>query len=509
MAIYHFSMQVISRGKGQSAIASASYRSGEKLIDEQTGEAKFYKRDVQPEAMILAPSHAPDWVHDRQRLWNEVEAVEKNWNSQLAREFNVALPKELTNQQQLELIRDFVQDQFVDKGMVADVAIHRDDSNNPHAHVMLTMRPFNKDGSWGNKKKRDYVYDEKGDHVRDNKGNKKFITVSMTDWDRPETLEKWREEWANYTNQSLERVGVQEKISHLSHEERGLKEYPTIHLGHIAHAMEKKGIETERGNMNREIKEVNRQLALINKEIKELTQRSIEIEKQLEKHYQTEKKSVSLFEYTPDETKALTKAKEHFKGTFTYENMFKRLEQLERFEKSITEKEKAIYGKKGINLTDEDRSEIGKLQNQRKRISTEKDILNKATMAFESALKRGLASQYPNNPEIKYLDIKQAIKLQSINRNRDEPIPIEKISKDYKLAQRTLEKYEDAVKKNLPIALNDNQLKAYKGTEDLLGGILQGLQQAQQAMARDSKSQKQHEKPRYRGQKKKDLELEM
>ena len=146
MAIYHFSVQAISRGKGQSAVASASYRSGEKLMDEQTGEVKFYKRDVQPETMILAPDNAPEWVKDRQRLWNEVEKSEKNKNSRLAREINVALPVELSHGQQKELIKNYAKEQFVDKGMVADIAIHRDDANNPHAHIMLTIRPFDEKG---------------------------------------------------------------------------------------------------------------------------------------------------------------------------------------------------------------------------------------------------------------------------------------------------------------------------------------------------------------------------
>ena len=153
MAIYHFSVQIISRGKGQSAVAAAAYRSGDRLMDERTGEEKYYLREVEPETMILAPSHFPEWVHDRKCLWNEVEKIEKNKNSQLAREINIALPVELSNGQQRELIRDYVQEQFVNRGMVADIAIHRDDQSNPHAHIMLTIRPFNEAGEWGNKKK--------------------------------------------------------------------------------------------------------------------------------------------------------------------------------------------------------------------------------------------------------------------------------------------------------------------------------------------------------------------
>ncbi|MCU7713109.1 MobA/MobL family protein, partial [Priestia megaterium] len=157
MAIYHLSMQIISRSKGQSAVAAAAYRSGEKLHDERTDEQKFYARDVQPETMILTPSHSPEWMKDRNCLWNEVEKVEKRKDSQLARELNVALPIELNHDQQKELIQSFVQNEFVEKGMVADIAIHRDDANNPHAHIMLTMRNVDQDGF--GKKNRDWNAD--------------------------------------------------------------------------------------------------------------------------------------------------------------------------------------------------------------------------------------------------------------------------------------------------------------------------------------------------------------
>lgn len=229
MAIYHFSAQVISRGKGQSAVAAAAYRSGDKLQDERTGEEKFYRREVTPDSMILAPSNSPEWMKERERLWNAVEKAENRKNSQLAREINIALPVELSNGQQKELIRDFVQKEFVDKGMIADICIHRDDSNNPHAHVMLTTREIMGDG-FGKKNR---------------------------DWNNKELLNQWREEWSNHANKSLEREGVQERISHLSHEARGLEQLPTVHLGLEANEMEKRGIETLRGDINRDRQEYN------------------------------------------------------------------------------------------------------------------------------------------------------------------------------------------------------------------------------------------------------------
>lgn len=244
MAIYHLSIQIISRSKGQSAVAAAAYRSGEKLHDERTDEQKFYARNVQPETMILTPSDAPEWMKDRNRLWNEVEKVEKRKDSQLARELNIALPIELNHDQQKELIQSFAQHEFVQKGMVADIAIHRDDANNPHAHIMLTMRNLEQDGFA--KKNRDWNADFA--NAKDN--NRGYVKNS-------EGCLSIREQWANYANQALEQAKSNKRITHLSHEKRGLEVLPTIHLGHVAHDMEKKGKQSDRGQINRERQEYN------------------------------------------------------------------------------------------------------------------------------------------------------------------------------------------------------------------------------------------------------------
>jgi len=237
-------MQIISRSKGQSAVASASYRSGEKLYDEQYEQSKYYKREVQPETMILAPSNSPSWVQNREFLWNEVERTEKRKDSQLAREINIALPKELSNEQQTELIKGYVQDQFVDKGMVADIAIHRDDKENPHAHIMLTMRTIDEHGF--GKKNREW----NADFANAKENNRGFVKSS-------ENCLSVREQWSEYANKALEKANIQERITHQSHADRGLEILPTIHLGHVASDMEKKGIETDRGNINREVKQHN------------------------------------------------------------------------------------------------------------------------------------------------------------------------------------------------------------------------------------------------------------
>ncbi|MED4156673.1 MobQ family relaxase [Priestia aryabhattai] len=245
MAIYHLSIQIISRSKGQSAVAAAAYRSSEKLHDERTDEQKFYARHVQPEAMILTPSNAPEWMKDRNRLWNEVEKVEKRKDSQLARELNIALPIELNHDQQKELIQSFAQNEFVQKGMVADIAIHRDDKNNPHAHIMLTMRNLSEDGF--GKKNRDW----NADFANTKENNRGYVKNS-------EGCLSIREHWANYANKALEQAQSNERITHLSHEKRGLEVLPTIHLGHVAHDMEKKGKKTDRGQINRDRQDYNK-----------------------------------------------------------------------------------------------------------------------------------------------------------------------------------------------------------------------------------------------------------
>lgn len=273
MAIYHFSAQMISRGKGQSAVAAAAYRSGQRLVDEQTNESKFYKREVQPETHILAPEKSPVWIQNREILWNEVEHSEKRKNSQLAREINVALPIELSQQQQTELIKGYIQDQFVDKGMVADIAIHCDDTNNPHAHVMLTTREVSEEG----------------------------FTTKNRDWNKKDLLEQWREQWSAYANKALEQAQINERITHKSHADRGLEILPTVHMGHVASDMEKKGIQTERGAINREVQKHNAIVYDLQKYRQEKQQREAALK------LQEQKKKVEL---TPAEQKIVIMAKQ-------------------------------------------------------------------------------------------------------------------------------------------------------------------------------------------------------
>ncbi|GEO62690.1 MobQ family relaxase [Lactiplantibacillus paraplantarum] len=232
MAIFHMSFQNISAGKMRSAVASASYRSGEKLFSDKEGKSYFYKRDVMPEAFILTPKNAPEWAKDRQQLWNEVEKKDRKSNSRYAKEFNVALPVELSEDEQKELLTKYVQENFVDSGMVADVAIHRDHPDNPHAHVMLTNRPFNPDGTWGLKSKRENILDENGNKTYT--GNSRFPRsrkVWLVDWDKKEKINQWRRNWAVSVNQVLEAKNLPDRISEKSYEEQGIDEVSTQHEG--------------------------------------------------------------------------------------------------------------------------------------------------------------------------------------------------------------------------------------------------------------------------------------
>ncbi len=229
MAIYHLSAQVIGRSSGRSAVAAAAYRAGEELHDERTDLYHDYSRRRDIDSWIQAPGHAPSWVWDRQSLWNRVEASERRCDSQVAREINVALPVELDRERQDELVRGYVAEQFTSRGMVADVAIHRGDEGNPHAHVMLTMRPL--DGDRFGAKERE--------------------------WNSTETLQGWRESWSVHANRELERQGREERIDHRSHEARGIEREPTVHEGPNVREMEARGIRTERGEWNRAVVERN------------------------------------------------------------------------------------------------------------------------------------------------------------------------------------------------------------------------------------------------------------
>ena len=269
MAIYHLSTKIISRSKGKSSIASSAYRSGEKLYNKRDGLIHDYtKRKDVIYKEIFKPINAPNWVLDREQLWNEVEQIEKSKNSQLAREIDIALPIELNEKERIELLREYVIDNFSNKGMVADVVIHDKKDGNPHSHIMLTMRPFEENGEWGAKAKKEYILDKNGNKTYSKNGNAKSRKIETTNWNKKETLEHWREQWAIYVNKALEKANRKERIDHRSYEDRGIDKLATRHEGPTVRAMEKKGIKTEIGDINRKIQEENKKIYIIENQIK-------------------------------------------------------------------------------------------------------------------------------------------------------------------------------------------------------------------------------------------------
>ena len=271
IAIYHCSIKIVSRGKGKSAVAAAAYRSGEKLTNEWDGLTHDYtKKGGVVHSEILLPAHAPPAFSDRSTLWNSVELSEKSNNAQLAREVEIALPVELSREEQTRLVREYCSSQFVSKGMIADFNLHDTGSGNPHAHILLTMRPLDEKGAWLPKSKKEYVLDENGEKIRLPSGRYKTRKVDLVDWNNRENAEVWRRAWADLTNEFLAQNNRPERIDHRSYERQGIDQIPTVHVGVSATQMEKKGIVTERGELNRSIKAANRILREIRRLVRGL-----------------------------------------------------------------------------------------------------------------------------------------------------------------------------------------------------------------------------------------------
>lgn len=266
----HYRIKISQRSKGQSAVAQAAYQSGDRLFDERNNRTKYYsdKRGI-IYTEIMLPVNAPPEYADRNTLWNAVEAVENNWNSQLARRFEIALPIELTMEQRVELIREHCYEQFVSKGMIADIAIHDPDppDHNPHAHVMLTMRPMDEQGRWMEKAHREYELDENGERIRDAKGKWKFRKVPTVDWNERSNAEVWRHAWEVTQNKYLETAGRSERVSMKSFARQGIDRIPTVHMGPAVTAMERRGIMTNIGNLNRDIKAANKLMDVLKRTI--------------------------------------------------------------------------------------------------------------------------------------------------------------------------------------------------------------------------------------------------
>lgn len=320
MAIYHLEAKVVSRGTGRSAVAASAYLSCSKILNDYDGVQHDYTRKkglVWQE--VFLPEFAPSEWKERGVLWNAVEENEKTKDSRLAREFVVALPIELSKIQWEKLLSDFISDTFVADGMCADVAIHDPypPGHNPHAHIMLTVRPLDEKGNWQYKTQKEYLCVKNGEEqgftadefkaaqtagwekqYQYKVGEKKvYMTASAAEakgyervskypkstkygrqnpvserWNSEEQLVLWRAAWADVTNHHLETVGHEERIDHRSHADRGLTEQPTIHEGVVARALEKKGIVSDRCELNRQIKADNKLLRELKTTVKKLMQ---------------------------------------------------------------------------------------------------------------------------------------------------------------------------------------------------------------------------------------------
>ena len=260
-------MSIVGRGAnckgGKSAVEQSAY------ISRTTMESTYYQQTFYPKYSedlvhdeIMLPPQAPREYSDRKILWNAVEAVEKHAKAQLARTYKVSLPNSWSYELAKDVMRDYVERNFVSKGMCAEFAIHdsmneKTGQRNLHCHIMLTMRPINPDGTWGDKSRKIYKYDEQGNKIKKKNGRYDCTTEKTTDWDNKDNARKWRADLAETINAVNTRIGLDERWEHLSYEDRGLEIKPTLHLGEKNAALERQGIETGRGNYNREVRKYN------------------------------------------------------------------------------------------------------------------------------------------------------------------------------------------------------------------------------------------------------------
>ena len=318
MAIYHLEAKVVSRGAGRSAVAASAYLSCSHLYNDYDGiQHDYTKKQGLVWQEVFLPAMAPPEWKDREQLWNAVEEVETAKDSRLAREFVVALPIELSRTEQIELLQEFIREQFVSDGMCADAAIHDTDGHNPHAHILLTVRPLDEQGRWQYKTEKEYLCMRNGEErgftaaefrAAQNEGwekqypykvgkKKVYMTPSAAEaqglvradkhpkstrygrqnpiserWNSEEQLAVWRAAWADATNRHLERYGHDERIDHRSNAARGLDEQPTIHEGVTARALERKGMIADRCEINRQIKADNAFLRELKAAVKKLGQ---------------------------------------------------------------------------------------------------------------------------------------------------------------------------------------------------------------------------------------------
>ena len=344
MAIYHLEAKVVSRGAGRSAVAASAYLSCSRLYNDYDGiQHDYTKKQGLVWQQVFLPEYAPQEWKDREQLWNAVEEVETAKDSRFAREFVVALPIEMSRQEQIELLHEFIREQFVSDGMCADAAIHDTDGHNPHAHILLTVRPLDEQGKWQYKTEKEYLCMKNGEErgftaaefkAAQNEGwekqypykvgkKKVYMTPSAAEaqglvradkhpkstrygrqnsiserWNSEEQLAAWRAAWADVSNRYLERSGREERIDHRSNAARGIDEIPTIHEGVTAQALKRKGIISDRCEINRQIREQNKLIRAIRDEITKLKNTIMTSVPALAKALETARKGILLLRYS-------------------------------------------------------------------------------------------------------------------------------------------------------------------------------------------------------------------
>ena len=392
MAIYHLEAKVISRGAGRSAVAAAAYMSCSQILNDYDGVQHDYTRKQGLVwQQIFLPEYAPPEWSDRGILWNAVEENEKTKDSRLAREFVVALPIEMGKAEWEGLLTEFIKDNFVSDGMCADVCIHDTDGHNPHAHIMVTVRPLAENGQWQYKTEKEYLCIRDGEEMgftgaefkqaqkegwekqyQYKVGRKKeYMTPSAAEaagyerasktpkstrfgrqnpiaarWNSDEQLVLWRSAWADMTNRYLERVGAEARIDHRSHADRGILEQPTIHEGVTARAMEQQGFIADRCELNRQIKADNkllRELRSIYEKIANAVKNTVPA---LAEAMETVRRNMLIFRYQILHTKANRRS---IKNTLAnvmpvlrqYSDIVSQIKSLSRDRKGLLDEKKA------------------------------------------------------------------------------------------------------------------------------------------------------------------------
>ena len=272
----HTHVDIVARSKGHSVLAKAAYNARDKLQDEYYGKTHDYSKKTDLVfSKIFLPEHIPKEFSNREYLWNSVEKIEKSKNSQLARNLLFTLPRELNEQDRIKLISEFIEENFTSKGMIADCNIHNpmasDYEEQPHAHILLTLREIDEKGNWKPKCRKEYILDENGEKIKLKSGNYKSRKVNLNDWNEPDKAKEWRENFSKKANEYLARNNIDKRIDPRTFEEQGREELPQIHLGTSSYQMEKKGIQTERGNQNRKIIALNLEFRKLKEELSKLT----------------------------------------------------------------------------------------------------------------------------------------------------------------------------------------------------------------------------------------------